>query len=111
MKKIMIAGVILGLLAGSAAGCQSLKNAFCSPTAQQVADAADLVANADSILAFLSSLGPSAEVMVAMAAIKIAKSVFDQIRAGICVPADQEMAAKAAVQASQVMAVKMGYKP
>lgn len=111
MKKLIISGVIVGLLAGSILGCQTLKNAFCSPTAQEVADAASFVANADSVLAFLSALAPSAEVMAAIAAVKIAKTVFDQIKSGVCVPADQEQAAQAALKASQVMAMKYGYKP
>jgi hypothetical protein len=110
-KNLIIAGVILGLLIGSVAGCETLKSAFCSPTAQDVADAADFVANADAVLNFMSTLVPSAEVAAAIAAIKIAKSVFEQIKSGICVPAEQETAAKTALQASQVMAVKMGYKP
>ena len=99
------------MLIGSVAGCETLKSAFCSPTAQDVADAADFVANAESVLNFMSTLVPSAEVAAAMAAIKIAKSVFEQIKSGICVPAEQETAAKTALQASQAMAVKMGYKP
>jgi hypothetical protein len=110
-KNLIIAGVILVLLIGSVTGCETMKSAFCSPTAQEVADAADFLANADSVLNFMSTLVPSAEVAVAMAAIKIAKSVFEQIRSGICVPAEQETAARTALQASQAMAVKMGYRP
>jgi hypothetical protein len=110
-KKLIIAGVILGLLTGATMGCQTLKSAFCSPTAQEVADAASFVANADSVLNFLITLAPSAEVTAALAAIKIAKTVFDQIKSGICVSAEQEQAAQAAVKASQVMAMKFGYKP
>jgi hypothetical protein len=109
-KKLVIAGVIMGLLA-SVAGCQTLKNAFCSPTAQEVADAADFVANADSLLAFLSTLAPSAEVTAVIAALKIAKAVFDQIKSGICVSSDQQQAAQATIKASQTMAMKLGYKP
>ncbi len=109
-KTLIIAGVILGLL-GLTAGCQTLKTAFCSPTVQEVADAAGFVANADAVMAFLSTLAPSAEVSAAMAAIKIAKAVFDQVRSGICVPADQEQAAQAAIIASQTLAMKYGYKP
>jgi hypothetical protein len=111
MKKLVIAGIILGLLTGFSLGCQTLKNAFCSPTAQEVADAADYLANADSVLAFLNTLAPSAEVTAAIAALKIAKTVFEQIKAGICVSADQETTAQAAVKASQLMAMKFGYKP
>ena len=110
-KNLIIAGVILGLLIGSITGCETLKSAFCSPTAQEVADAADFVANADSVLNFMSTLVPSAEVAAAIAAIKIAKSVFEQIKSGICVSPEQETAAKTAIQASQAMAMKMGYKP
>jgi hypothetical protein len=110
-KKLIIAGVILGLLIGLITGCETLKSAFCSPTAQEVADAADFVANADSVLNFMSTLAPSAEVAVAIAAIKIAKSLFEQIKSGICVSSEQETAAKTAIQASQAMAMKMGYKP
>jgi len=109
-KKLIIAGVIMGLLA-SMAGCQTLKSAFCSPTAQEVADAADFVAHADSVLNFMSTLAPSAEVNAVMAAIRIAKAVFDQVKSGICVPADQEQAAQTAIKASQTMAMKYGYKP
>jgi hypothetical protein len=101
---------MMGLL-GLMAGCQTLKNAFCSPTAQEVADAADLVANADALVAFLSTMAPSLEVTAVIAALKIAKAVFDQIRSGICVSADQQQAAQAAIQASQTMALKLGYKP
>jgi hypothetical protein len=110
-KKLVIAGVILGLLLGSIMGCETLKNAFCSPTAQEVADAAEYVANADALVAFLSTLAPSAEVMAVIAALKIAKAVFDQIKSGICASPEQQQAAKAAIQASQTMALKLGYKP
>lgn len=110
-KKLAIAGVILGLLMGTIMGCQTLKSAFCSPTAQEVADAADYVAHADSLLAFLGTLAPSAEVVAVMAAIKIAKAVFDQIKSGICVSADQQQAAQAALNAGQTMAMKLGFKP
>jgi hypothetical protein len=109
-KKLVIAGVIMGLLA-SMAGCQTLKNAFCSPTVQEVADAADFVANADALVAFLSTLAPSAEVTAVIAALKVAKAVFDQIKSGICASPDQQQAAKAAIQASRTMALKLGYKP
>jgi hypothetical protein len=110
-KKLIIAGVIMGLLIGSITGCETLKRAFCSPTAQEVADAADFVAHADSVLSFMSTLALSAEVIAAIAAIKIAKSVFDQIKSGICVSSEQKTTAKTAIQASQAMAMKMGYKP
>ena len=46
-----------------------------------------------------------------IAALKVAKAVFDQIKSGICVSTDQQQAAKAAIQASQTMALKLGYKP
>jgi hypothetical protein len=110
-KKLVIAGVIMGLLMGSIMGCETLKNAFCSPTAQEVADAAEFVANADALVAFLSTLAPSAEVSAVMAAVKIAKAVFDQVKSGICVSAEQEQAAQATIIASQTMAIKYGYKP
>jgi hypothetical protein len=110
-KKLVIAGVVMGLLLGTIMGCETLKNAFCSPTVQEVADAADFVANADALVGFLSTLAPSAEVNAVMAALKIAKVVFDQIKAGLCVSTDQQQAARAALQASQVMALKLGYQP
>lgn len=111
LKKLIIAGVIIGLLTGSITGCQTLKSAFCSPTAQEVADAADFVTTADSILNFMSSLVVSPEVTAAIGALKIAKAVFDKIKAGICVSADQKEAAQTAIKASKVMAMKLGYKP
>ena len=110
-KKLVIAGVIVGLLMGSIMGCETLKNAFCSPTAQEVANAADFVANADALVGFLDTLAPSAEVMAVIAALKIAIAVFDQIKAGICASSDQQQAAKAAIKASRTMALKLGYKP
>ena len=110
-KKLVIAGVIMGLLMGSIMGCETLKTAFCSPTVQEVADAADFVANADALVAFLNTLAPSAEVTAVIAALKVAKAVFDQIKSGICASLDQQPAAKAAIQASQTMALKLGYKP
>ena len=110
-KKLVIAGVIMGLLMGSIMGCETLKTAFCSPTAQEVADAADFVANADALVAFLNTLAPSAEVTAVIAALKVAKAVFDQIKSGICTSSDQQQAVKAALQASQTMALKLGYKP
>jgi len=110
-NKLVIAGVVLGLLLGGIMGCETLKNAFCSPTAAEVADAAEFVANADALIAFLSSLAPSAEVTAVMAALKIAKAVFDQIKSGICATAEQQQAARAAIQASQTMALKLGYRP
>ena len=51
-KKLVIAGVFMGLLMGTITGCETLKNAFCSPTVQEVADAADFVANADALVGF-----------------------------------------------------------
>jgi hypothetical protein len=110
-KKLLIAGVALGLLMGTIMGCETLKNAFCSPTVQEVADAADFVANADGLVAFLRTLAPSAEVSAVIAALRVAKAVFDQIKSGICVSADQQQAATAAIKASQTMALKLGYKP
>jgi hypothetical protein len=110
-KKLVIGGVILGLLMGSIMGCATLKSAFCSPTVQEVADAADLAANADTLVAFMNTLAPSAEVMAVIAALKVAKAVFDQIKSGICASLDQQTAAKSAIQASQTMALKLGYKP
>jgi hypothetical protein len=110
-RKLIIAGVILGLLMGSIMGCETLKSAFCSPTAQEVADAADFVANAEALVAFMNTVAPSAEVSAVIAALKIAKAVFDQIKSGICASAEQQTAAKAAIQASQTMALKLGYKP
>jgi hypothetical protein len=110
-KKLVIAGIIVGVLMVSIMGCETLRNAFCSPTAQEVADAADFVANADALVGFMNTLAPSAEVSAVIAALKIAKAVFDQIKSGICVSADQQQAAKAALQASHVMALKLGYQP
>jgi len=110
-KKLVMAGVILGLLMGGIMGCETLKTAFCSPTAQEVADAADFVANADALAAFLSTLAPSAEVTAVIAALKVAKAVFDQIKSGICASSDQQTAARTAIKASQTMALKLGYKP
>ena len=110
-KRLVIAGIIAGLLMGTVLGCETLKNAFCSPTAQEVADAADFVANADALVGFLNPLAPSAEVSAVIAALKIAKAVFDQIKSGICVSADQQQAARTALQASHVMALKLGYQP
>jgi len=101
----------MGLLIGSTSGCQTLKNAFCSPTTQQVADASEYVSTADSILNFMASLVPSVEVTAVICALKIAKAVFDKIKAGICVSADQEQAAQATVKASKTIAMKLGYKP
>lgn len=111
MRTLMIAGIIMGILSGSLMGCQTLKTAFCSPTAQEVADAANYAANADSVLAFLSTLTASAEVSAVMAAIKIAKAIFEQIKSGVCVSATQEQEAQATVKASRTMAMKYGYKP
>jgi hypothetical protein len=111
-KKLVIAGVIMGLLmGGTIMGCETLKNAFCSPTVAEVADAADFVANTDALVGFLNTLAPSAEVMAVIAALKVAKAVFDQIKSGICVSSDQQQSAKAAIKASQTMALKLGYKP
>ena len=110
-KRLVVAGVIVGVLMVSIMGCETLKNAFCSPTVQEVADAADFVANADVLVGFMNTLAPSAEVSAVIAALKIAKAVFDQIKSGICVSADQQQAAKAAITASQTMALKLGYKP
>jgi hypothetical protein len=110
-KKLVVAGVIVGVLMVSILGCETLKNAFCSPTAQEVADAAGFVADADALVGFLNTLAPSAEVMAVIAALKVAKAVFDQIKSGICASPDQQQAAKAAIKASQTMALKLGYKP
>lgn len=110
-KTLVIAGVIMGLLMGTIVGCETLKNAFCSPTAQEIADATDYVANADALVAFLNTLAPSAEVTAVIAALKVAKAVFEQIQSGICASSDEQAAAKTAIKASQVMALKLGYKP
>jgi hypothetical protein len=109
-KPLIIAGVIMGLLMGTIVGCETLKNAFCSPTAQEVVDAADLLADADALVAFLNTLAPSAEVTAVIAALKIAKAVFEQIKSGICAASDQQQAAQATIKASHAMALKLGYK-
>jgi hypothetical protein len=70
-----------------------------------------LVANADALVGFMNTLTPIAEVLVVIAALKVAKAVFDQIKSGICASSDQQQAAKAAIKASQTMALKLGYKP
>ena len=110
-RTLVIAGVIMGLLMGTIVGCETLKNAFCSPTAQEIADATEYVANADALVTFLNTLAPSAEVTAVIAAIKVAKAVFEQIKSGICATSDEQEAAKTAINASQVMAMKLGYKP
>jgi hypothetical protein len=110
-KKLVVAGAIVGLMMGSIMGCETLKNAFCSPTVAEVADAAGFVANAEALVGFMNTLAPSAEVSAVIAALKVAKAVFDQIKSGICASPEQQQAAKTAIQASQTMALKLGYKP
>ncbi len=80
-------------------GVRNLEKRFLFPTVQEVADAADFVANADALVGFMNTLAPSRPVSAVIAALKVAKAVFDQIKSGICASPDQQQAAKAAIQA------------
>jgi hypothetical protein len=110
MKKLLIGTVIMSLLIGSITGCQTMKSAFCSPTADEIANAATSLAQAQQMEAFLATVAPSQAILAISAGLNVAIGVYNQIKAGICVAADQEAAAQKAVQTAAPVAMQMGFK-
>lgn len=109
MKKRWIAALLVVILI--CAGCQTLKSAFCSPTATELADAATGISQGQQLITFLSSVAPSPEILAITAGVQVAMGIFKQIQAGVCVAADQQAAAQNAVKAAVPAAMKYGYKP
>ena len=85
MKKRMIGAVIVGLLIGSITGCTTLKSAFCSPTADEIANAATALAQAQQMEAFLATVAPTPATLAIIAGLDVAIGVYNQIKAGVCV--------------------------
>lgn len=110
MKKLMIGAVIMGLLIGSITGCSTLKSAFCSPTAGEIANAASALAQAQQMAAFLATVAPTPATVAIIAGLNVAIGVYNQIKAGVCVAADQQTAAQNAVKTAAPVAMQMGFK-
>jgi hypothetical protein len=110
MKKLMIGAVIVGLLLSSMSGCTTLKGAFCSPTADEIANAATQLAQAQQMIAFLATVAPTPVTVAIIAGLNVAIGIYNQIKAGICVPADQETAAQNAVKSAAPVTMQMGFK-
>lgn len=113
MKKLLIIGMVVCLLAGCAT-IQKAQGLLCNPTQAQQQAAATGVAVADSILAVLSLVPQTSQIAAMVVSLGGAKAIFGTIQGGGCVlltqladalnAIDQGNAAKAAVQA------KMGLK-
>ncbi len=110
MKKLVSAAVIMGLLIGSISGCSTLKSALCTPTADEIANAATQLAQAQQMVAFLATVVPTPAITAIIAGLNVAIGVYNQIKAGVCVAADQETAAQNAVNNAQPVAMQMGFK-
>ncbi|MEJ2671217.1 MAG: hypothetical protein P8168_03235 [Deltaproteobacteria bacterium] len=110
MKKLMIGAVILGLLIGPITGCQTLSSAFCSPTAEEIANATTALAQAQQMEAFLATLVQTSTTVAIIAGLNVAIGIYSQIKAGVCVSAEQETAAQEAVKAATPAAMQMGFK-
>jgi hypothetical protein len=108
MKKIL--AIILILAVAGVCGCATLKNFFCSPTAEQVMAAGEKLSQATAMLAFLESLAPVPEITAAIAALQIAIPILRQIKDGICVDAADAANAERAVSATQPLGLKLGFK-
>lgn len=110
-KKVVVGLlIVVALAAGLISGCETLKNAFCSPTAEQVMAAGERLAQASDTLTYLEGLSPSPAVTAAKAALQIAIPILRQIKDGICVSAAEEANANQAVNSTYAYAVKMGFK-
>jgi len=101
--------ILLILAMGSVCGCETLKNAFCSPTAEQVMSAAEKLDQASDTLYYLEGLAPTPAITATIAALKIAIPILRKIKDGICVAPEEELNASQAAQAGYTVAVMMGY--
>jgi hypothetical protein len=110
MKKLMIGAVVVGLLISSITGCQTLKSAFCSPTADEIANATAALAQAQQMVAFLATVAPTPATVAIIAGLNMAIGVYNQIKAGICVSSDQQTEAQNAVNSATPVALQMGFK-
>ena len=110
VKKLVTAAVIMGLLIGSITGCTTMKSAFCSPTADEIANAATQLAQAQQMVAFLATMVPTPAITAIIAGLNVAIGIYNQIKAGICVAADQQTAAQNAVNSAAPVAMQMGFK-
>jgi hypothetical protein len=107
LKKFLAIVLILSL--GGVCGCETLKNAFCSPTAEAVASAAEKLIQAEATMAYLAGLVPVPEVAAAIAALQIAIPILRKIKDGICVDPAEEAAANQVAVTSLKYAGALGF--
>lgn len=108
MKNIL--AIILILTLAGVSGCETLKNAFCSPTAEQIMVAGERLALASDTLNYLEGLSPSPEVSASIAGLKIAMPILRQIKDGICVSVEEEANANVVLNSTYTYAAKLGFK-
>jgi|WetSurMetagenome_2_1015567.scaffolds.fasta_scaffold65901_4 hypothetical protein len=101
---------ILLILSLAVCGCETLKNAFCSPTAEQIVAAGEKLGQAESTLAFLLELVPVPEVATAIAALQIAIPILRKIKDGACVTPEDEVNANQVTKSSLTYAGALGYR-
>jgi len=101
--KLFLAVVLVMFLAG---GCATLTNWFCSPTADEVANAAMALGNANDLATFLGTLPASPETAAVLAAINLALPVLNDVRNNICVSAEKLKDAVAVVTNNEKVALK-----
>jgi hypothetical protein len=107
LRKFLAILLILSL--AGVCGCETLKNAFCSPTAEQIMSAAERLDQASDTLYYLEGQDPTPAITATIAALKIAIPILRRIKDGVCVTAEEEANASRAAQASYTVAVTMGY--
>ena len=107
MKRYALILLIVAL--GSICGCETLKNAFCSPTAEAVMAAGENLALAEATLVYLEGLVPIPQVATAIAALQIAIPILRKIKDGICVTPEEEAAASRVAAASLKYAGALGF--
>lgn len=107
--KRVLAILLLVVAVAGVYGCETFRNAFCSPTAEQIMVAGEKLDAASDTLYYLEGLSPSPEITAAIAALKIAIPILRQIKDGICVTAEEEANASQVAASSLKYAVKMGY--
>jgi len=111
MKRLTVLLAVLLMVVLLLSGCQTLKAAFCSPSADQFVQAATSLTQATELKGFLSVLPPSPEVTAILAGVNLAIPILDRVRQNICVSAEEFQAAIEAVRSNEAFAkAKLGYK-
>ena len=102
---ILLVGLLVLMLA-LPPGCATLTDLFCSPTADEIANATMALGNANDLSTFLGTLPASPETAAVLAAINLALPVLNDVRNNICVSAEKLKAALEVVTNNEKVMLK-----